>query len=134
MSVTITPADVKEIVSTTLGDDTIQCYIDTMEDKVGQCIDDNYIDATAKLIKTNLVAYLIAKSGNQNDVTQRRAPNGASITYSSSDIGKNGLLSNQYGRTVFELDSSLCWKGMIQSRVVWGTVGTKVNTKKPHLD
>lgn len=122
MAVTITVQDVKDTITSSLSDPVIQRYIDSMETKVGVCID-TYDDDTAFLIKTNLVAYQIAVNEDIQDVVNKKAPNGASITYSSPSNPQTGIMSNKYGRTVYNLDTNLCWKGFIKSNIAFKAVG-----------
>ena len=123
MAVTITPDEVKEIINTASSCDIVQCYINSMNSKVGSCIDNTYDPSTAKLIKLNLVAYQIAVNEDIQDVVSQTAPNGASISYSSPKKPQSGIMSNKYGRTVYNLDTNMCWKGFIKSNIAFGTVG-----------
>jgi hypothetical protein len=129
MAVTITPDEVKEIIPTTSSCDIVQCYINSMNAKVGDCIDNTYDPSTAKLIKLNLVAYQIAVNEDVQDVTSKKAPNGASVTYSQSSNNGSGIMSNKYGRTVYNLDTNMCWKGIVKSNIAFGTVG-QTNRKR----
>lgn len=123
MAVTITPSEVKELINTTSSCDVVQCYINAMNAKVGTCIEQAYDPSTAKLIKLNLVAYQIAVNEDIQDVVSKKAPNGASITYSSPSNPQTGIMSNKYGRTVYNLDTNLCWKGFIKSNIAFKAVG-----------
>ena len=133
MAATITPDEVKEIINTPSSCDIVQCYINSMNAKVGSCIDAAYDVSTAKLIKLNLVAYQIAVNEDIQDVVSQTAPNGASISYSRSGNSGKGILSNKYGRTVYNLDTNMCWKGFIKSSVAFGTVGQTNRTRTKSL-
>jgi hypothetical protein len=130
MAVIITPDEVKEVINTPMTCSMIQHYIDSIEEKIGACLNANYQRATCTLIKLNLVAYQIAVVEGHKDISNQRAPNGAAITFSSAEMGKSGLLSNQYGRAVFNLDTSMCWKGLVKSRIMFGVIGNPTNQNK----
>lgn len=120
----ITIADIKSVLKgISVSDNIIQMYIDTVEQKIGECLN-GYDEPLRSLIAINLVAHLIAVATGQYDVTSRRAPNGASLSYSKTEA-KDGILGTRFGKTVFDLDSRGCYKAIVVPRSFVFSVGAQ---------
>lgn len=124
----ITVADVRKIYRTQTVDDIIQAYIDAVEDKMGACVDGSQPESIAKLIKTNMTAYLLSVADGVQEVSSHRAPNGASVTYSTG-VTSEGIRSNQYGKTVFMLDTAKCWRAFVPSTAFMVAAGINATSK-----
>lgn len=127
MAINTTPEQVKEFCGTSLPDSIIQLYIDSVDSQIGECLMATYDESTADLIALNLVSYFVCDSGVTGSITSERAPNGASTSFETPTV-KDGLQSNAYGRTVYNLDTEGCWQSMITQSWSIGTVG---NTSPP---
>lgn len=111
--IVITPGEIRAIVSTNLPDAILTIYMNTVINKIGECLESNYDEDTAKLIAMYMVAYLISvATGNDGVKTSKTSPNGASYSVQMS-VAKGGINSNPYGQTVFMLDTSGCYKAFI---------------------
>lgn len=107
---TITVADVKSVIRTSMSEDMIQAFIDVVNEKVGECYA-GLSDSLQKILKTHLVAYFIDLSLGNTEVTSRTAPNGASVAY-SVDTSRTSLMASPYGRVVISLDTNGCWTSL----------------------
>lgn len=120
MTITITPEEVNEFCGCGLSDTMAQLYIDSVTGKIGECLELNYDDATAKLIALNLICHL--SCGTKGQKTSVKAPNGASVNYQAA-ASKEGLQSSPFGNAAYMLDTSACWTGMIAQSFLFTTIG-----------
>ncbi len=121
----ITVQDVKDFCGCTKSDTIIQMYINSVQAKMGQCVEDSYDEDTANLILLNMVCHLcsLSSSGGSGKKTGQTAPNGASVSYQTSK-SKSGLRSTDYGEAVFMFDNYGCWQNMFAKSFMLSTVGT----------
>lgn len=130
MAVTITPDDVRVVIKTALPDTVLQLLIDTMESKIGMCVNANYDDSTAEIIKLYSVAYLASQATGVREVESSTSANGASVKFKTSET-RDGILANQYGKMLFNIDSAGCWNAMITSTAFIGVAGIDVTSPYP---
>ncbi len=122
MAITITVADIKDSCGTCASDTMIQLYIDSVTNKIGECVENGYDIATATLIMINLVCHFTC--GSDGKITSEKAPNGASTSFQVSKT-KSGLRSSQWGETVYSLDTLGCWQKMFAKSFTFGLIGNK---------
>lgn len=107
---TITVAEVKEIISTSLPDSVIEAFIGVV-DGADVCLEGQGIpDATIKVMKQYAVAHMIETS-NRGDVKSQGAPSGASRSFRD---GK-GLAGTQYGMTLQQMPAYFCIESIIDN-------------------
>lgn len=91
--IVITPGEIRAMVPTKLPDAVIQAYIAAVIARMGQCLEANYDEDTAKLIAMNMIAYFVSiASGSDGKKTSQSAPNGASFSVQLA-VAKSGVFS-----------------------------------------
>lgn len=107
---TVTVAEVKEIIQTSLPDDVIQAFINTV-DKADLCLAGYDLpDETIKVMKQYAVAHMIETS-SRGDVKSQSAPSGASRSFRD---GK-GLSGTNYGMTLEMMTGYSCIQAVIDN-------------------
>lgn len=121
MALSITPADVKSVCKTGLADSVIQMFIDSVNSKIGACLESAYDLNNANLLLTLYSChYVEALKGGST--SQKRAANGASVTVEQYGTGE-GLKSTPSGRMALSLDTEGCYSGLINDTFVFDTFG-----------
>lgn len=111
MAVVITIADVKDGFTTSLPDTQIQILIEFVS-SADACLDGSSVpDATQRALKTMAVRHMcVMQSGNgTGQVKSRTAPNGASVSFSTSSGG------SQYGDLLSQMDVTGCVSGLLEN-------------------
>lgn len=111
MAVVITVADVKDGFTTSLPDAQVQILIDFVSG-ADACLDGSRVpDATQKALKTIAVRHMcVMQAGNgAGQVRSKTAPNGASVSFSSSSGG------SQYGDLLSQMDVTGCVSGLLEN-------------------
>lgn len=127
MSITITAADIADQYPQ-FDSVTIESYFDVVMDKISVCVEAAYpTDAIANKIITLGTLYF-ASLEEGGEVTQERAANGASTTYSQDGSG-DGLKSNRYGRALLALDTHGCSAGLVPETIMFDVIGSTDKSK-----
>lgn len=124
MAINLTPDDVRELCPTNASDAVIQMYIDVVIEKYEQCLEGNYSEATAKLLATMATCVILSNSSNSSGkVKSKRAPNGSSISYDTSEDA-SGMYNN-----IEAIDTSGCLTDLLLTDGVFaiGTAGSNLN-------
>lgn len=119
MAVTITVADVKALITTSLPDAVIQGFIDYM-DAADDCLDANGVpDAQQTNLKLFGVAHLITlQSQGGAGVKSMSGPLGDSITYDST---QRSAEKTYWGQTLQSIDAYGCVTSLLSDRNSVGT-------------
>lgn len=121
MSTTATlpsPADVKVIIKTALGDDAVQAFIDDAVLMVSPCVLGYLPDRQAAMIKWT-AAHLIASSpGNGGQTLSSKRLGDAAESYVNVTAG-DALMATNFGRQALSLDTNGCLLSLAQKPVVF---------------
>lgn len=116
---TIEPSDLP--CSNGQSDELVQCVIDSIQERIGACLDASYPGCTAKLIFVNVACHILSSTGG-GEITSERAPNGASTTYANNGSGE-GLKSTEFGRLALSLDTNGCTSAMFADTFLFLSAG-----------
>jgi hypothetical protein len=129
MAITITPADVREVVPELQATDAaIQMHINIVICKVGDCLEASYPDCPdiASAIVIYTVAYFADKgSDNKGAITAQKWADGDSQSFSDSQSS-----SSSYWDTMLQLDSANCVSNAFKSGKVFAVTGKTSNYYK----
>jgi len=121
MTVPITIPDVKEVCPTSLPDPVITRLIDTVQARIGDCVEAAYTVPEAESILIYAVCHFVQVTEG-GEVKSERAPNGASTTFENHASGE-GLKSTQSGRTLLMLDTAGCSNNLVQQTFLFLATG-----------
>jgi hypothetical protein len=121
MTVPITIPDVKEVCPTSLSDTVITRLIDTVQARIGACVEAAYSIPEAETILIYAVCHFIELTEG-GEVKSERAPNGASTTFENQGSGQ-GLRSTQSGRLLLTLDTAGCSNNLVQQTFLFLAAG-----------
>ncbi len=121
MAITITISDVREVCPTSFVDAVITRMINSVQAKIGTCVEDSYdADTAAAILIAAVCHFLVAMDGG--DIKSERAPNGSSTTFENHASGE-GLKSTSHGRMLLMLDTELCYVNLVAQTFLFLAAG-----------
>ena len=121
MAIPSTVADIRELIKTPLPDAVIESIICMVNELVGECLTTSYPACTAENIFNWMVCHFI-QATDGGSVTQKRAANGASISFEQYGTGE-GLKSTPFGRMVLMVDTKACYSNLVADTFLFGVIG-----------
>tara|TARA_R110000851_G_scaffold3716_2_gene15164 strand:+ start:605 stop:1000 length:396 start_codon:yes stop_codon:yes gene_type:complete len=121
MAIPSSVADIREVIKTPLPDSVIEGIIGMVNELVGACLSSSYPTNTAENIFKWMVCHFI-QAMDGGSVTQKRAANGASISFEQYGTGE-GLKSTPFGRMVVMADTKGCYSGLVADTFLFGVIG-----------
>lgn len=121
MAFIITVEEVRATCPTSLPDTVIEGLICMVQDKMGQCVEDAYVECTGKNILIFAVCHFIQSMGG-GYVKSKRAANGTQITFNETFSGE-GLQSTTFGRLLIQVDTSVCYKNLVSDTFLFLSIG-----------
>lgn len=121
MAIPTTPTDIKELIKTPLPDAVVDGIICMVDELVGPCLTSSYPECTAENIFNWMVCHFI-QAMDGGSVTQKRAANGASISFEQYGTGE-GLKSTPFGRMALTADTKGCYSNLVADTFLFGVIG-----------
>ena len=121
MAIPTNVEEIRDLIKTPLPDAVIQNMICMVDELVGECLLSTYQECTAENIFNYMVCHFI-QAMDGGSASQKRAANGASITFEQYGTGE-GLKSTPFGRMVVMLDTANCYSGLVADTFLFGVIG-----------